>query len=44
MLRLNSQAKPHVLDVLERLIPSFDEELLAQKLWIVSESIIRIRG
>ena len=44
VLRLNSQAKPHVLDVLERLTPSFNEEPLAQKLWIVSESMIRIRG
>ena len=44
VLRLDRQDKPHVLDVIRRLIASFDKEPLGQRLWIVEESRIRIRG
>lgn len=44
VFRLVRQETPHVLRVLDRLIPRFGDEPLAGKLWIVSETSIRIRG
>jgi predicted nuclease of predicted toxin-antitoxin system len=44
VLRLDRQDKPHVLDVIRRLIASFENEPLDQRLWIVEEARIRIRG
>ena len=43
-LRLERQDKPYVMEVFERLVPKFDDEPLAGKLWIVNEETIRIRG
>ena len=44
VLRLDRQDKPHVLDVIRRLIASFENEPLDHRLWIVEEARIRIRG
>ena len=43
VLRLNRQDKPHVLSVLEQLLPRLEEEPLAERLWIVDENRLRIR-
>jgi hypothetical protein len=44
VLRLVTQAKPHVLPVIERVIRLLNTEPLTGLLWIVDESAIRIRG
>jgi predicted nuclease of predicted toxin-antitoxin system len=44
VLRLNRQDKPHVLDVIDRLIPLLSSEPLEHLLWIVEETRLRIRG
>jgi predicted nuclease of predicted toxin-antitoxin system len=44
VLRLRQQDKPHVLDVLTRLIPLLGQEPLDRHLWIVGEKRVRIRG
>ena len=43
VLRLGRQDKPHVLDVLRRLLQVLSGELLDGTLWIVEENRIRIR-
>jgi predicted nuclease of predicted toxin-antitoxin system len=44
VLRLVTQAKPHVLPVIERVIRLLNTEPLTGLLWIVDESAVRIRG
>ncbi|MCR4407815.1 MAG: DUF5615 family PIN-like protein [Anaerolineae bacterium] len=44
VLRLHRQDKPHVLEVIERLIPLLSREPLECLLWIVEETRLRIRG
>jgi len=44
VLRVGSQAKQHIIETFQRVIPLIDREPLNQHLWIVEESIIRIRG
>ncbi len=44
VLRLRYQDKPHVLEVMERLIPLLSDEPVRHLLWIVDETHIRIRG
>lgn len=44
VLRLNRQDKPHVLTVLEQLLPRLAEEPLVNRLWIVDENRLRIRS
>lgn len=44
VLRLRGQDKPHVLDVMKRLIPLFSSEPLEHHLWIVEERRIRSRN
>ena len=44
VLRLGSQARSHVMAVLRRLAPFLSGRPLAGRLWIVTESDIRIRG
>ena len=44
VLRVGSQAKQHVMNVFGRVIPLFAKEIVARHLWIVEETIIRIRG
>jgi len=44
VLRLRQQDKPHVLEVIERLIPVLSSEPLEHFLWIVEETRLRIRG
>ena len=44
VLRLRRQDKPHVLDVLTRLMQAFSREPLERHLWIVEENRLRIRG
>lgn len=43
VLRLNRQDKPHVLEVMSRLVPVLSTEPIAGNLWIVEEKRIRIR-
>jgi predicted nuclease of predicted toxin-antitoxin system len=44
VLRLQRQDKPHVLEVLEHLVPMLPREPLERHLWIVEETRVRIRG
>ncbi len=44
VLRLKQQDRPHVLEILSRLIRIFPDEPLERRLWIVEERQIRIRG
>jgi len=44
VLRLHREDRPHVLEVIERLIPLFSSEPLEHLLWIVEETRLRIRG
>ena len=44
VLRLHKQDKPHVLQVIEHLIPLLSSEPLEALLWIVEEKRLRIRG
>jgi predicted nuclease of predicted toxin-antitoxin system len=44
VLRLHRQDRTHVLDVLKRVLPILKEETLSNRLWIVEENRIRIRG
>ena len=44
VLRLKQQDKPHVLEILTRLMQVLPVEPLEQHLWIVEERRVRIRG
>lgn len=44
VLRVARQDKPHVVGVVERLLPLLTEEPLNKHLWIVDEQSVRIRG
>jgi len=44
VLRLHRQDKPHVLEVIERLIPLLSSEPFEHLLWIVGETRVRIRS
>ncbi len=44
VLRLHRQDKPHVLEVIERLIRLLSSEPLEHLLWIVEETRLRIRS
>lgn len=44
VLRLHRQDKPHVLEVINRLLPLLSTEPLEHLLWIVEEDRVRIRG
>ena len=44
VLRLRQHDKPHVLDVLLRLVQVLHQEPIERHLWIVEENRIRIRG
>jgi len=44
VLRVGSQAKRHVMKVFQRAISLIGIEPLKQYLWIVEETVIRIRG
>lgn len=44
VLRVNNQARSHLIEVFSRIIPLMKTEPLNQHLWIVEESRIRIRG
>jgi predicted nuclease of predicted toxin-antitoxin system len=43
VLRLRSQAKPHVLEVAGRLLPTLQRESPKGQLWIVEDQRLRIR-
>ena len=43
VFRLRSQAKPHVLSIVQSLVTLLPEETVAHRLWIVEEHKIRIR-
>lgn len=44
VLRVQNQAKNHVIKVFRSIIPLIGQEPLIQHLWIVDETKIRIRG
>jgi len=44
VLRLGSQARKHVMSVLRRLAPSLATPTMDGRLWVVTETEIRIRG
>ncbi|MDT0632515.1 DUF5615 family PIN-like protein [Rubrivirga litoralis] len=44
VLRLRQQDKPHVLGVLERMLPLLNVEPLDRRLWIVGEERVRVRS
>lgn len=44
VLRVSSQGKNHVVKVFNRVLSAIGVEPLDQRLWIVEENIIRIRG
>jgi predicted nuclease of predicted toxin-antitoxin system len=44
VLRVRYQDRPHLLAVFQRILPLFDKEQIAQHLWIVDETQVRIRG
>lgn len=43
VLRLKQQDKYSVIEIMERLIPMFNQENLENRLWIVDEQKVRIR-
>jgi predicted nuclease of predicted toxin-antitoxin system len=43
VIRLPQQDKPSVLALMKRLLPILEQEVLAQKLWIVDMRRVRIR-
>ena len=43
VLRLQSQAKPHVLQIFSQLIKAIEAQPITRQLWIVDEKRIRIR-
>lgn len=44
VLRLARQDKPHILEVMHRLLKLISSETLSGKLWIVDEKRVRVRG
>jgi len=44
VLRVRTQAKRHVIKVFSSIIPIIAHESLMQRLWIVEETRVRIRG
>ena len=44
VLRLRRQDKPHVLDVLRRVLPLLETEPLRGRLWIIDEERVRVRS
>jgi predicted nuclease of predicted toxin-antitoxin system len=44
VLRVGSQAKKHIMEIFRRVLPLIGHEPLAQHLWVVEETRIRIRG
>ena len=44
VLRLARQDKPHVIQVMRRVLQLFSSETLEGKLWIVDEKRVRVRG
>ncbi len=44
VLRVHRQDKKHLITLFNRLIPILEEEAVQNRLWIVEESRIRIRG
>jgi predicted nuclease of predicted toxin-antitoxin system len=44
VLRLNRQDKQHVLFTVQTVIPLFEKEEVRNRLWVVEEDKIRIRG
>jgi predicted nuclease of predicted toxin-antitoxin system len=44
VLRVHDQSRPHILSVIRQVLDLLQREPIAGRLWIVSESGVRIRG
>ena len=44
VLRVGNQSRPHVLEVMKRVLELLKTEPVAGRLWIVTEAGVRIRG
>ena len=44
VMRLRRQDKSHVIEIASRMIPLLENEPIGQRLWIVDEERVRIRG
>ena len=44
VLRVGNQSKQHIIKAFQRIISLIDSEPLSKHLWIVEETVIRIRG
>jgi len=44
VLRVGNQSKTHIIKVFRNILPLFDREPIKNRLWIVEENMIRIRG
>ena len=44
LLRVGKQSKRHVIAVFKRILPLIDQEPIKNRLWVVEENAIRIRG
>jgi len=44
VLRVGNQSKTHIIKVFQNILPLFDREPIKNRLWIVEENMIRIRG
>ena len=44
VLRVGNQSKPHILEVFGRILPLLEREHIQGRLWVVEESMVRIRG
>jgi predicted nuclease of predicted toxin-antitoxin system len=43
ILRIRNQSKKRILDILQKIIPEFDDKPIQGHVWIVEDSSIRIR-
>lgn len=44
VVRVGNQSKTHIIKVFQNILPLFDREPIKNRLWIVEENMIRIRG
>ncbi len=44
VLRVINQSRPHVIDVFEKIVLLLKSEPIRNRLWIIEENVVRIRG